>query len=76
MPLDDERHWYRYHHLFAQVLRGRLVSGTSPNLLARLHRRASSWFEQQGLIVEAVQHALAAMIGSVPRACSKRMAAG
>ena len=59
VPLDDERHWYRYHHLFAQVLRGRLVSGTSPNLLARLHRRASSWFEQQGLIVEAVQHALA-----------------
>jgi len=60
VPLDDDRHWYRYHHLFAQVLRERLASGASQNMVASLHRRASGWFEGQGLIVEAVQHALAA----------------
>jgi LuxR family maltose regulon positive regulatory protein len=60
IPLDDARHWYRYHHLFAQVVRERLVSSTSPETIARLHRRASGWFETHGLAVEAVQHALAA----------------
>ncbi|HZG66655.1 MAG TPA: hypothetical protein VEZ12_07915, partial [Herpetosiphonaceae bacterium] len=60
VPLDDERHWYRYHHLFAQVLRERLVSGTKEDTVASLHRRAGTWFEAQGLVEEAVQHALAA----------------
>jgi LuxR family maltose regulon positive regulatory protein len=60
VPLDDARRWYRYHHLFAQVLQERLVSSTSPEAVVTLHRRASAWFEGQGLVVEAVQHALAA----------------
>jgi len=60
VPLDGERHWYRYHQLFAEVLRARLSSGAPAEAIATLHRRASIWFEQQGERVEAVQHALAA----------------
>src|SRR5947209_8613234 len=57
--LDDERHWYRYHHLFAEVLRSHLQQA-EPALVPELHYRASTWFDQHGLAVEAVQHALAA----------------
>jgi len=60
VPLDDDRHWYRYHHLFAEVLRQRLTSGATSEAVATLHRRASAWFEGQRLDTEAVQHALAA----------------
>ena len=56
--LDDERSWYRYHHLFAEVLRGHLQQG-EPTLPSVLHRRASAWYEQHDLPAEAVQHALA-----------------
>ena len=63
VPLDDRRHWYRFHHLFVEVLRARLRSSTTPEVEARLHRRASAWFEAQGLVAEAVQHALAANDG-------------
>jgi LuxR family maltose regulon positive regulatory protein len=56
--LDDERRWYRYHHLFADVLRHRLTE-KSPTALIELHLRASEWFENEGLITEAVNHALA-----------------
>jgi ATP/maltotriose-dependent transcriptional regulator MalT/predicted ATPase/class 3 adenylate cyclase len=59
VPLDEERRWYRYHHLFAEVLQSRLQQ-TAPVLVPVLHRRASTWFEEQGLATEAVQHALAA----------------
>ena len=54
--LDDERQWYRYHHLFADLLRSRLRQ-TVPALLPELHRRASTWYEQHDLIVDAVHHA-------------------
>jgi len=57
--LDDERRWYRYHHLFADVLRHRLAE-KSPTALAELHLRASEWFENDGLVTEAVNQALAA----------------
>jgi LuxR family maltose regulon positive regulatory protein len=57
VSLDGERSWYRYHHLFAQVLRNCLQQ-TEPELLPELHRRASAWYQQQGLIVEAIQHLL------------------
>ncbi len=60
VPLDDDRRWYRYHHLFADVLRHRLTSGVSGETVASLHRRASVWYERQGLVAEAVQHALTA----------------
>lgn len=59
IPLDDERRWYRYHHLFADFLRHRLQQ-TYPDAVAELHRRASDWYEQYGQITEAIGHALAA----------------
>jgi LuxR family maltose regulon positive regulatory protein len=59
VPLDDERRWYRYHHLFADLLRRRL-SRMQPDLLPALRRRASEWYEKNGLIAEAVSYALAA----------------
>jgi LuxR family maltose regulon positive regulatory protein len=59
VPLDDERRWYRYHHLFAELLRARLQQGISAEAMAALHRRASTWYEAQGLVLETVQHALA-----------------
>jgi LuxR family maltose regulon positive regulatory protein len=59
IPLDDERQWYRYHHLFADVLRQRLRQ-EYPGLVPELHKRASGWFEEEGLVPEAVHHALAA----------------
>ena len=57
VSLDDERVWYRYHHLFAEVLRGRLQQ-TQPELIPELHRRASRWYEQHGFLDEAIEHAL------------------
>jgi LuxR family maltose regulon positive regulatory protein len=59
VPLDDEREWYRYHHLFADVLRQRLRQ-QHPDLVPELHRRASWWFGEEGLVPEAIHHALAA----------------
>ncbi|MDF2092246.1 LuxR C-terminal-related transcriptional regulator [Knoellia sp. 3-2P3] len=59
VPLDDRRHWYRYHHLFADVLRSRLLTETSIDVSA-LHRRASAWFEQVGEMDAAVRHSVAA----------------
>jgi LuxR family maltose regulon positive regulatory protein len=59
IPLDAERHWYRYHHLLADVLRQRLQH-EHPAQLAKLHHRAAEWFDRNGLIDEAIQHALAA----------------
>ncbi|HJT55028.1 MAG TPA: LuxR C-terminal-related transcriptional regulator [Ktedonobacteraceae bacterium] len=58
VALDDERRWYRYHHLFAEVLRSRLQQ-TEYALVPELHRRASAWYEEHGFVPEAVQHALA-----------------
>ena len=59
IPLDDERRWYRYHHLFADFLRSRLER-ESPERVKELHSRAAAWYERNGLISEAVGHALAA----------------
>jgi LuxR family maltose regulon positive regulatory protein len=59
VPLDDEGNWYRYHHLFAEMLRARWRR-SQPDSIAALHRRASQWYEQAGLLDEALQHALAA----------------
>ena len=59
IPLDDERRWYRYHHLFAEVLRTYLDEAYSDQV-PTLHRRASVWFEQNNLSAEAIRHALAA----------------
>jgi LuxR family maltose regulon positive regulatory protein len=59
VPLDNERGWYRYHHLFADLLRLRLQQ-IEPDLVPRLHQRASSWYETAGFSNEAITHALAA----------------
>jgi LuxR family transcriptional regulator, maltose regulon positive regulatory protein len=59
VPLDDRREWYRYHHLFAQLLRLELAS-REPGLLATLHRRAAGWHRQAGNLDEAIGHASAA----------------
>jgi len=58
IPLDEERHWFRYHHLFAEVLRHRLLQ-EQPGHEPKLHRLAQEWLEQNGLLHEAVNHALA-----------------
>jgi LuxR family maltose regulon positive regulatory protein len=58
VPLDEERHWYRYHHLFAGLLRRRLQK-ESPDVVPVLHRQASEWYEREGLLSEAFRHALA-----------------
>ena len=58
IPLDDERHWYRYHHLFADVLRKRLEH-QYPQMLPELHRRASQWYEQNGFHAESINQAIA-----------------
>jgi LuxR family transcriptional regulator, maltose regulon positive regulatory protein len=66
VPLDDDRHWYRYHHLFADLLRQRLQQSSSASNggeaadVCALHRRASQWYEDHGLEIEAFHHATAA----------------
>ncbi len=57
VAMDDRRHWYRYHHLFADVLRGRLLD-EQPGLAPQLHGLAASWYEQEGDVSEAIQHFL------------------
>lgn len=59
VALDPRREWYRYHHLFGGLLRHELEA-TDRSSLTDLHRRASAWFRQAGMIVEAANHAIAA----------------
>jgi LuxR family maltose regulon positive regulatory protein len=58
IPLDDKRHWYRYHHLFADVLHMHLMM-EQPDQAPILHRRASEWYEQNNLTADAIRHSLA-----------------
>ncbi|MGZ3628844.1 MAG: LuxR C-terminal-related transcriptional regulator [Ktedonobacteraceae bacterium] len=66
VPLDNERRWYRYHHLFADLLRQRLLQSAASSMwdekgdVAELHIRASQWYEDHGLEIEAFHHAVAA----------------
>lgn len=57
VPLDNERRWYRYHHLFADFLRARLQQ-TNAKQIPELHRRAAEWYERQGFMAEAISHFL------------------
>jgi LuxR family maltose regulon positive regulatory protein len=59
VPLDDERRWYRYHHLFRDLLRSRLQQ-TQPGRIAHSQKRASEWFEKNGFANEAIEYALKA----------------
>jgi LuxR family maltose regulon positive regulatory protein len=65
VPLDSARRWYRYHHLFAEVLGTHLLE-SRPEVVADLHRRASGWYDEAGEPVPAVRHAVAA--GDIDRA--------
>ena len=58
VPLDDRREWYRYHHLFADVLQARLRD-ERPEHVVELHRRATEWYEHEGKRAEAIRHAMA-----------------
>ena len=64
VPLDDERTWYRYHHLFGEMLRAELAR-TDPGLATRIHTAASRWFEAQGLHEDAIRHAISAGDGAL-----------
>jgi LuxR family maltose regulon positive regulatory protein len=74
IPLDDKRHWYRYHHLFADVLHMHLMT-EQPEQVSGLHQRASGWYEQNGSAADAIRHALTARdferaAGQIERAVS------
>ena len=60
ISLDDEQHWFRFHHLFKEVLQRQLSDATASDVIAGLHRRASTWYEHEGLIEDAFQHAMEA----------------
>lgn len=59
VPLDDQRQWYRYHHLFAEMLRAHVARERGAQL-ATWHRRAATWYEKNGVIADAIHHAMAA----------------
>jgi len=60
VSLDDEGNWFRYHNLFADLLLAKLQSGSSKEKLNELHARAAKWYEEAGMIPEAIKHAMAA----------------
>jgi LuxR family transcriptional regulator, maltose regulon positive regulatory protein len=60
VPLDERHGWYRFHHLFQQLLQMQLQTHSSADEIATLHRRASVWYAEQGLIEQAIEHALVA----------------
>ncbi|MGE5222200.1 MAG: AAA family ATPase, partial [Omnitrophica WOR_2 bacterium] len=60
IPLDSQGHWFRYHHLFAELLQSHLNEAFSKDEIAALHLHAATWFEKNQYYVEAVQHAFAA----------------
>ncbi len=60
ISLDDEAKWFRYHNLFADLLRAKLQSSSSKDKISGLHQRAAKWYEQAGMIPEAIEHALTA----------------
>jgi len=60
IPLDHDGEWFRYHHLFADLLQSRLPQALSANAITTLHQRASLWYEQNGFTIEAVNQAFSA----------------
>jgi len=64
IPLDDMRQWYRYHHLFADVLQAHLIEA-QPEQVSSLRQRASAWYEQNGFPPDAIHHALVATLKSI-----------
>ena len=72
IPLDYERRWYRYHHLFRDLLRQRLIHKVSPEEIARVHLFASEWLEANGDIAEAFHHASLPPILTAPHGWQSR----
>jgi LuxR family transcriptional regulator, maltose regulon positive regulatory protein len=66
VPLDDERHWFRYHHLFVDLLRARLSNSPFAEMITPMHTHASAWFEANGFLEEAIHHSISA--GNYPEA--------
>lgn len=62
IPLDEENRWYRYHQLFSDLLNLRLTQHYSADVISRLQERAAEWYAQQGYIVDAVHHLVAAKL--------------
>ncbi|MEJ2266918.1 MAG: LuxR C-terminal-related transcriptional regulator [Anaerolineales bacterium] len=60
MPLDDERWWYRYHHLFADLLKSTLKQHKTEGQIRALHHRACQWHQREGNLEDAMSHAMAA----------------
>ena len=60
IPLDNQRLWYRYHHLFQGLLQQRLQAGFGKEMVADLHRKAAAWFANEGMLDEGLSHALRA----------------
>jgi len=60
-PLDDEGEWFRYHHLFADLLQARLRHSLPAEAIAALHQRAATWYEKSGMTSDAIEHALIVM---------------
>jgi LuxR family maltose regulon positive regulatory protein len=60
IPLDDKGRWFRYHHLFADLLQANLLQAMPADAIDRLHARAARWYEQNGFAPEAIKHALRA----------------
>ena len=58
ISLDDEGKWFRYHNLFADLLLAKLQSSASKEKITELHQRAAKWYEQAGMVPEAIEHAL------------------
>jgi LuxR family maltose regulon positive regulatory protein len=75
VPLDNERYWYRYHHLFANLLQARLRR-LHPHRVTVNHLRATGWFEENGLMVEAVDHAVSAKDYDRAASLIERVASG
>ena len=69
VPLDGEGRWFRYHHLFAGLLKARLRRSLAAAAVAGLHLRAAEWYERNGFVLEAVNHTLAA--GDFERAAAR-----
>ena len=74
VPLDRSRHWYRYHHLFGDLLRHRLEL-QAPENVAQLHERACHWYAENGFPADAIRHALAARTWEAAAALISRLGA-
>ncbi|MEK5179312.1 LuxR C-terminal-related transcriptional regulator [Paenibacillus sp. FSL P4-0288] len=72
IPLDDTRNWFRYHHLFVEMLKTRLNKKMNIADKVKLHRRAAIWYDKEGLALEAIQHVFEAEDYAFSASCMDR----